>query len=70
MPRDLVIPKGQCGWNLVSRPRATPGEISEHVGLVVACLCSEDHPGPVWIVHGGTERKHGGHGGDRRGEPD
>lgn len=49
MPRDLVIPEGQCGWKLVSRPRATPGEISEHVGPVVACLCSEDHHGPLWI---------------------
>ena len=29
-------------WLELSRPRATPGEISEHVGLVVACLCSED----------------------------
>ena len=57
-------------WLELSRPRATPGEISKHVGPVVACLCSEDHPGPMWIVDGGTERKHGGHGGGRRGEPD
>lgn len=69
MPRDLVILEGQCGWKLVSRPRATPGEVSKHVGPVVACLCSEDHPGPVWIVDGGIKREDGGHAGDRRGEP-
>ena len=32
-------------WLKLSRQRVTPGEIFKHVGQVVACLCSNDHPG-------------------------
>ena len=45
MPRDLISPKGQRDWNLVSRQTATPAEIFKHVGQVVACLCSNSNPG-------------------------
>ena len=56
-------------WLELSRPRATPGEILSMWGWWWH-VCVLRTPCPVWIADGGTERKHGGHGGDRRGEPD
>lgn len=69
MPRDLGLPKGQCGWNLAGREQHHGRFLSMWGRWWYVCVLRTTLA-TMWIVDGGIEREDGGHAGDRRGEPD